>query len=861
MTSSLGKLAKVVGIAFGVRELIQFSASAIEVASDVQEVQNVVDTAFGSMAYKMEEFADIAVESFGISKLTAKQTGSTFMAMASGMNLASEYASDLAVQLTGLSADMASFYNVDQSVASTALKSIFTGETETLKQFGVVMTETNLQEYALSKGIDEAISSMNQQEKVMLRAEYVTEQLALASGDFAKTQDSWANQTRILTERWKEFKAVIGTGLITALTPVLQFLNTFLQRLIDVANAIGTVMSKIFGIKAQKFASTASAATEATDSISSGLDNVTGSADKASKAVKSAQAAFDDIDVLHIPEDSTESGSGAGGASSIDVTDMEETSSTFDEIQEKIEILGVSVDDLKKSFSEGWEIGFKTDKLEETAQNLRDIKQDIIEIFTDKEVQKSFDEFANQLSRTAGAVAGASASVAVSVSNGITGGVKNALDNPIVKDFSSNKIANIIKNLTGIVAVVEDFASASAEVARAFESPGFKKIVEFFTELGIAVGLSQIEDITGFFKDLLELNIAPFTENADHLRRSLELVFEIIGNLLAPAEDLLETFMANDKDYEESFIHKALDGLTSGKVQNAETILTNLNAVLSGFASATGAAAEGWETFFENKDEILREFGESVGQLFSREAWDAKFSVIGESLAVKFAEMKSQWIANMTSWWNNNVAPWFTKEKWERTFENIRASLVKKWNETAGQWIRDITRWWAEDVAPWFTLEKWMQLGTNMAYGIGRGFGQIVQQVKDVINGVIAAIESGINQAIQSVNNLIASYNRIPVAPDVPTLSSVSIPRLAQGAVFQGGSPYLAIVNDQPAGQTNVETPLATIQEALQNVIDGQQGYSGGTAQLVLDGQVVGTLLLPHLKGENNRIGTTLVIP
>lgn len=861
MTSSLGKLAKVVGIAFGARELIKFGASAIEVASDVQEVQNVVDTAFGSMAYKMEEFADAAVESFGISKLTAKQTGSTFMAMASGMNLTSEYASDLAIQLTALSADMASFYNVDQSVASTALKSIFTGETETLKQFGVVMTEVNLQEYALSKGIDEAISSMNQQEKVMLRAEYVTEQLALASGDFAKTQDSWANQTRILTERWKEFKAVIGTGLITALTPALQFLNTFLQRLIDVANAIGTVMSKIFGIKAQKFTSTASVATDATDSIASGLDNVTGSADKASKAVKNAQAAFDDIDVLHIAEDSTGSGSGAGGGSTIDVTDMEETSSTFDEIQEKIKILGVSVDDLKQSFSEGWENGFKTDKLEETAQNFRDIKKSLVEIFTDKEVQKSFDEFANQLSRTAGTVAGASASVAISVTNGITGGVKNALDNPIVKDFSSNKIANIIKNLTDIVAVVEDFASASAEVALAFESPGFKKIVEFFTELGIAVGLSRIENITGFFKDLLELNFAPFTENADHLRRSLELVFEIIGNLIAPAEDLLEAFMANDQDYEDSFIHKALDALTDGKVQNAETALTNLNAVLSGFAEATSVAAEDWDAFFENKDEILEQFGQSVGQLFSRQAWDAKFSVMGQSLSVKFAEMKAQWIANMTSWWNNNVAPWFTKEKWERTFENIKVSLTTKWDETAGQWIQNISTWWAEDVAPWFTLERWKQLGTNMAYGIGRGFGQIVQQVRDTINGVIAAIESGINQAIQSVNNLIANYNSIPVAPDVPTLGNVHIPRLAQGAVFQGGSPYMAIVNDQPAGQTNVETPLATIQEALQNVIDGQQGYGGGTAQLILDGQVVGTLLFPYLQGENNRIGTTLVIP
>ena len=88
---------------------------------------------------KMEEFAKTSIQSFGISKLTAKQTGSTFMAMAAGMNIADESASNMALSLTGLSADMSSFYNVTQDIASTALKSIFTGETETLKQFGIVM--------------------------------------------------------------------------------------------------------------------------------------------------------------------------------------------------------------------------------------------------------------------------------------------------------------------------------------------------------------------------------------------------------------------------------------------------------------------------------------------------------------------------------------------------------------------------------------------------------------------------------------------------------------------------------------------------------------------------------------------------
>lgn len=120
----LGKVAVAAAAAFSVAKLVEFGKQAVETASDLAEVQNVVDTAFGSMADKMEKFADVSIKQFGISRLAAKQTGSTFMAMARGMNISMDNASDMAVALTGLSADMASFYNVEQDVASTALKSL-----------------------------------------------------------------------------------------------------------------------------------------------------------------------------------------------------------------------------------------------------------------------------------------------------------------------------------------------------------------------------------------------------------------------------------------------------------------------------------------------------------------------------------------------------------------------------------------------------------------------------------------------------------------------------------------------------------------------------------------------------------------
>ena len=155
--SSLGKKASQLGSllanVLGPIALIGLAKQCIELGSSVSEVQNVVDTAFGSMSHKMEAFADTAITSFGMSELAAKKTGSTYMAMAKGIGIADDAASDMAITLTGLSGDVASFYNISQDLASTKLKSVFTGETETLKDLGVVMTQTNLEQYALSRGI------------------------------------------------------------------------------------------------------------------------------------------------------------------------------------------------------------------------------------------------------------------------------------------------------------------------------------------------------------------------------------------------------------------------------------------------------------------------------------------------------------------------------------------------------------------------------------------------------------------------------------------------------------------------------------------------------------------------------------
>lgn len=343
LKNTFSSLGKIIGSAFAVTQLVKFGKQAVKLASDIQEVQNVVDTAFGDMAYKMEAFAKNAIELYGISKLTAKETGSTFMAMAAGMGLANDTASNMALQLTALSADMSSFYNKTQDITSTALKSVFTGETETLKQFGIVMTEANLEAFRLAQGIEISYKKMSQAEKVALRYNYVMQQTRLSQGDFAKTQDSWANQTRILSERWKEFLSILGNGLVKILTPLVQVLNRVLQYLIGFAN----VISQLLGgeVKEQETVSNA---------IGNSVEKqeaLTEATKETAKANKKTLASFDEIQKLTSSNDSSNS-TGLGSDVSFDVATPYEFDFDTQTMEIGLESIYSKLDAIKDYFSQ-----------------------------------------------------------------------------------------------------------------------------------------------------------------------------------------------------------------------------------------------------------------------------------------------------------------------------------------------------------------------------------------------------------------------------------------------------------------------------------------------------------------------------
>lgn len=336
--------------AFGVKKLIDFSKSCIELGSNLAEVQNVVDVTFPSMAEQVDKFAKSAAGSFGLSETMAKKYTGTFGAMAKAFGFSEKQALDMGATLTGLAGDVASFYNLSQDEAYTKIKSVFTGETESLKDLGVVMTQTALDSYALANGFGKTTDQMSEAEKVALRYSFVQKQLSAATGDFSRTSQSWANQVRILSLQFQSLKASIGQGLINVFLPVLRMINTLIGRLVTLADAFKSFTELITGNKSSgqsgvgavgaDAASAAAGLTDASSAADQLADSTSGVGDAAKQAAKDMKSLMGFDKINKISKDSSNSDSQNSSvpnnvAGSIDFGSLASGETVIDDVNKK----------------------------------------------------------------------------------------------------------------------------------------------------------------------------------------------------------------------------------------------------------------------------------------------------------------------------------------------------------------------------------------------------------------------------------------------------------------------------------------------------------------------------------------------
>lgn len=209
--------------------LVAVGAASVKLASDFQESLNKVNVAFGSSASSVIDWSKTSIESMGLASGSALDAAALFGDMATSMGISRDEAAKMAMSLTQLGADLASFKNIPIEQAMYALNGVFTGETESLKMLGVVMTQTQLQAFALTQGITKQVEKMTEAELVALRYAFVMDRTKNAQGDFARTQDGAANQMRMFTENLKELGKQLGEVILPTFTKFIQKVNEILK--------------------------------------------------------------------------------------------------------------------------------------------------------------------------------------------------------------------------------------------------------------------------------------------------------------------------------------------------------------------------------------------------------------------------------------------------------------------------------------------------------------------------------------------------------------------------------------------------------------------------------------------------------
>lgn len=313
--------------------------STVDLASQLTEVQNVVDTTFGDMASKVDDFTKTSIQDFGMSELTVKQISSRFQALGTSVGITSQQVAngtaltnkalmsqnntlykttdsmaDMSLNLTKLAGDMASFYDVDQADVAKSLQSIFTGTIAPLRRYGLDLTQATLSEWAMKNGLDANIKSMTQAEKVLLRYNYVMANTQAAQGDFAKTANTWANSVRVLKQEFQAWGSIIGSVIINALKPFVQALNKVMLKVISFTRTVADALGAIFGWTIE--ISGRGSTVDGMEDIAGGVGDIGDSADESNKKAQKLKKTLLSIDEIHALDDNSGGGSGSGSGGS-----------------------------------------------------------------------------------------------------------------------------------------------------------------------------------------------------------------------------------------------------------------------------------------------------------------------------------------------------------------------------------------------------------------------------------------------------------------------------------------------------------------------------------------------------------------
>lgn len=821
--NSVRKIGGIIAAAFAATQVVQFGKECLELGSDLQEVQNVVDSVFTTMSDKVDDFAKSAATSAGLSETMAKQYVGTFGAMAKSFGFAEGEALSMSTSLTQLSGDVASFYNLTQDEAYTKLKSVFTGETESLKDLGVVMTQSALDSYAMANGFGKTTSAMTEQEKVALRYQFVMSQLSTASGDFIRTSDGWANQVKVMQLQIESLKATIGQGLINIFTPVIKVINMVLAKLATVANAFKAFTELITGNKAESSGSTGTSTEELSTGYSDAADSAAdyaqatdNAADSTKNAAKAAKSYLSPLDEINKYTSSDNSSSGSGGTANTGSTGAGSVSvPTVDYGQ--ISQGETVVDEVNDSFTKFFE-NLKTSITPLTAQIQRfgeiangafgwlldNVLKPLANFTITEVVPRFFQTLANVLS--------------------IVNNILTALQ-PLWQWFWDNVLSPLLTWTGGVFLQAWDAINVALQTFSNWcaENPDAIRtittiLVSFFAAFKITELIGKIQSfitaiggISGVMKTVGGLASKLFS---NPIALAIGAVIAV-GVLVWQNWDTIKTKATE--------IWSAISSYLS---RTWNTIKTNASAIFTGIKNAVGKV---WNTLSTVCSTVW-----SAIKMFLSNTWNS----IKTTASTKWGEFKE----TVKGLWEG------VSEKATEIFEGIQTFISGIWDGIKAT----ATDLWEKITTAIMTPVNDIKEKVETAFGnVRKAITGAFSGIKNVIKVPVNAIIGLINGVIKAINGIVEGINNVFTfeigfnTPDwmpggsqylgykhtmnLPTINAV--PYLASGAVIPPNAPFLAMLGDQKNG-TNLELPESLLRKIIREEL-GRGGNSGGNTYKV----------------------------
>lgn len=853
--SRLGNVAKKVGAAvaaaFAAKQIIQFGKECLELGSDLQEVQNVVDVSFPTMKEQVNDFAKSAAASFGLSETMAKRYAGTFGSMAKAFGYTENEAYNMASALTGLTGDVASFYNITQDEAYTKLKSVFTGETESLKELGVVMTENALNQYALANGYGKTTAKMSEQEKVALRLRFVQTQLSSASGDFMRTSDSWANQVRVFQLQLESLKATIGQGFINLFTPLIKAFNVFIGKVTEAATAFKNFTEAVMGKQTSSQSGELGEIQNGYEGAAEGAEDFSESVKEAGKEAKKALAPFDDLIILQRKEEDAGNkvpiGSMSGDSSLIPKVEKDAELTFLNGINERMDAIKSRLLEMKDIFTSGfWEgLGDYKPILNEISKDFQSIKDHLKSIFTDAEVMESANRMVNAFVDMAGKMAGAMVSVGLTIAANLIGGFESYLSNNTerIKEW----LITVFDVTSEIYTLWGDFFVAFADVFSVFASQTAQDITGLIIQIFSDLFMGFTELVAKFTRDVTDLFLSPFIENKDRIKTAIE-------NTLNPIKTIIEGIA--------SVVRNVVDGVIALYDTHIHPLFMTLKDEVSNFLEIL---LDGYNSYIAPVlDKVAKKFKEVMEGKVG-DAINSALRFIGK--LVDFIRLCwEQVVFPIINWIAEKMLPFISPAL--EAIGNVVIDVLGTIADVIGS-VFDVLSGLIDFITGVFTgnWEAAWQGVKDIFAGIWDGIVSVIEGAVKIIEGIIDGIKGTIDAVFgtdfsdsDSISGRTRRYESYPAS--VYAAVPYKMPRLATGTVVPPRAGEFAAILGDNKRETEVVSPLSTMKQALKEALS-ESGFGAGerdiNIELVLDGQRFARAVYKANNQEKQRVGVRMV--